>query len=291
MRKCVVTDRVLVLGLDGLFRDAMQAQETSILLPCARMVAAALGVSRSEAPVEGYYAESAQLAEYFGLVTALRGSEPKRRTEVGGMPAFRRLEKVCSSRIFGWRRVDSGLLPSMRDSLSQALADAEGAWEMGALIDASAALARTHDDFSLVGLASLLSDGVCLTALRETVVLYAEAVITADNLDDLLQEPVYEWDVSDEVGRQANRFIDGFNGLFHARLPAARAENAKSFWGAADSANLGGRCVRIGVDINSLPPRYYHWKIDTASDGSLVAGAFWSEELWTTERYRQSLRR
>jgi tRNA(His) 5'-end guanylyltransferase len=147
---------------------------------------------------------------------------------------------------------------------------------------------RPCDDYSLVGLASILMDGVCMTAVRETVVLYAEAVLTSD---ELFPENVYEWNVSEEFAVRTNRLIEEYNRLFRTNLPAAKADNAERFFEEYSENRVDGRCVRIGTDIISSPTRYYHWSIDRARDGSLSAGSFWSEEIWTTERYRESQRR
>jgi hypothetical protein len=252
------------------------------------VVARKLGVTKSEAPTEGYYSENETLAEYFGLIRAFQKTDIRRRSEVQRMPAFRQLLEVCSSKIFGWLVVGEWLLPTVRDSLSQALTDSVGHWEMDALIEASSETAQSNDDFSLVGLASILKDGVCLTAVRETVVLYAEGVLTAD---ELFPENVYEWDVSQEFSTRANRLIDEYNRLFHAHLPEASAANAERYFEAYKGNHVDGRCVRIGTDLLSTPTRYYHWKIDGAKDGSMTSGSFWSEEIWTTKKYRKSQRR
>jgi hypothetical protein len=291
MDKLVVTDRVLVLGLDGVYRADVKKHESSILLSCARTVARALKVDPAKGPIEGYYVESEQLSEYFQLARALQATEVDRRCEVERMPTFCRLLKVFSSRIYGYEPMHNGLLPAAHDSLAAALRQNVGHWEMDALLKDSKTAAIKNDDYSIVGLASRLDDGVCATAVRETVVLYAEIALTADNLDDLLQEPEYQWKVSDEMEEQANRFIDEYNLLFESRLPAARPQNAKLFYDAHSENELEGRCVRIGIDIQSEPIRYYHFKIDRSEDGELMASDFWSEDLWTTERYRQSLRK
>ena len=175
------------------------------------------------------------------------------------------------------------------DCLAEAMQNSIGVWKMSALLTASAKEALEKDDYSIVGLASRLKDGVCLTAVRETVVLYAEALLTADDLDALLREPEYEWEVSEELSENVNRFIDEYNSLLGSKLPSAKPENAKVFFEAYCGNELEGRCVRIGTDSQSRPMRYYHWKIDRSQDGSLAASDFWSEELWTTERYRKSL--
>jgi len=291
MEKHVVTDRVLVLGLDGVYRADVKKHESSTLLSCARTVARALGVDPDKGPIEGYYVESEQLSEYFQLARALQGIGVGRRSEVERIPAFVRLLKVFSSRIYGYEPVHNGVLPAGHDSLSEALRQSVGHWEMGALLRASKRAAIENDDYSIVGLASRLDDAVCATAVRETVVLYAEIVLTGDSLDKLLQEPEYEWKVSEEMAKQANRFIDEYNSLFDSRLPAAKPENAKIFYDSYSENELEGRCVRIGIDILSEPTRFYHWKVDRSENGELMASDFWSEELWTTERYRQSLRK
>jgi hypothetical protein len=288
MEKHVVTDRVLVLGLDGVYREDIKRQESSVLLSCARAVAKALGVDAAAGPIEGYYAESRKLSEYFRLVKALQTASVHRRSEVENMPEFGRLIKLFSSRLFGHSVVHNGVLPTGHDCLAEAMQNSIGLWEMSGLLSACATAALKADDYSIVGLASRLKDGVCLTAVRETVVLYAEVSLTGDDLDTILREPEYEWEVSEEISKNANRFIDEYNLQFGSKLPFAKSENAKVFFEAYNSNELEGRCVRIGTDIQSKPTRYYHWKIDRTQDGSLTASDFWSEELWTTERYRTS---
>jgi hypothetical protein len=278
-----------VLGLNGLYRADVKKHERSILLSCARTVAMALGGAPSKDHIEGYYVESQQLSEYFLLARALQATDVDWRSEVNSMPAFVRLRIVFSSRIFGYKPIHNGILPLGHDSVSEALRQNVGHWEMDALLKASKTSALENDDYSIVGLASRLDDGVCATAVRETVVLYAEILVTADTLDDLLHDPEYEWKVPDEIAKQANRFIAAYNTLFDSRLHAARPENAKIFYHAYSENEREGRCVRIGVDILSAPTRFYHWKIDRSAGGELMASDFWSEELWTTERYRQSL--
>jgi hypothetical protein len=290
MEKLIVTDRVLVLGLDGVYREDVKVKESSVLLPCARVVAKALDVNAATGLIEGYYTESESLSEYFQLIRALQATDADRRSEVDRMPAFGRLLNVFSSRIYGYFPVHNGVLPGAHDCLAEALQCSIGHWEMSALLKASNAAALEKDDYSIVGLAARLKDAVCVAGVRETVVLYAEVTITADNLDDLLREPEYGWEVSEELALNANRFIDEYNSLFDSKLPAAKPENAKRFFEAYSGNELEGRCVRIGTDIQLAPNRYYHWKIDRSQDGSLVASDFWSEELWTTERYRRTLR-
>lgn len=68
----VVDNRVMVLGLDYLYRESMKQVESTKLLECARQVAKRLHIHPSDIPVEGYYAESPELREYFKLMRALQ---------------------------------------------------------------------------------------------------------------------------------------------------------------------------------------------------------------------------
>ena len=63
MLPCVVDNRTFLLGLDYLYRTAMERHERHELLPCARRVAAALHVVPAALPAEGYYGDEADLAE------------------------------------------------------------------------------------------------------------------------------------------------------------------------------------------------------------------------------------
>jgi hypothetical protein len=289
VEKCIVTDRVFVLGLDGLYREDMRKQETHILLPCARAVLRALRLKPCEGPVEGYYSESPELAEYFRAVRALQPVDPVRLQEVRHMPAFQRLFTTCSARLFGSRQIEPGFLGTRRDSLSEALTAGPDSWNLNTLLREAARASVVYDDYSLAGLASRLQDAVCLTALRESVVLYAELVIMADDINDLLRDRIYEWDLSPELSENAARFIDDYNGLFQSHLPAARAENARAYDESYAGNDPACRCVRIGTDPLASPPRHYHWKIDTTRGGEYTACDFLSEEIWTTSSYRASM--
>lgn len=69
---CVVTNRVFLLGLDELYRQAVRVHERGELLNCARVVAVALGVEAVDIPVEGYYASDPKLTAYFLIMRALQ---------------------------------------------------------------------------------------------------------------------------------------------------------------------------------------------------------------------------
>ena len=51
----VVNNRVFLLGLDELYREAMKQLESGRLLDCARSIARRLRVRPAKGPVEGYY--------------------------------------------------------------------------------------------------------------------------------------------------------------------------------------------------------------------------------------------
>ncbi len=61
----VITNRIFLLGLDELYREAMKQNERGELLACARITAKALSLEPADVPVEGYYSEDDELTEYF----------------------------------------------------------------------------------------------------------------------------------------------------------------------------------------------------------------------------------
>jgi len=283
VERCVVDNRVFLLGLDELYRRAMQQHERSELLGCARTVAGVLHVAAADVPVEGYYADEPELASYFQLVRALQATPGDRSVEVARLPEFRRLLVVCSAPLYG-RPVDTGnLLPVGRDSLSHALGDVWPDWSVSRLTAAAYATARETDDFSLVGPAARAKDPVVLTVLRESVVLYAEVFLGCA----LPPRRAFVWAVEDELAKAARRFVDTFNALFGKReLPSPIRQNAEVYWRAYGLARILGRCVRLGQTEDR---RYYHWAVCRAPNGELTVHEFWHEEIWTTQRYRVAL--
>jgi len=127
---------------------------------------------------------------------------------------------------------------------------------------------------------------VVLTAVRESVVLYAELVLGAALHPP---RPIYVWEVDKDLARQARRFIDTFNMLFGERLPPPDPAQAERYWRAYDDNEILGRCVRLGYDDTVLPMRHYHWAISRAADGGFAVQEFWKHEVWTTARYRSAL--
>jgi hypothetical protein len=282
----VVDNRVFLLGLDKLYRDAMKRHEGGELLMCARRVAEALRVAPADVPIEGYYAEDERLTEYFRLVRALQEVLEGERSSVDSLSEFQRLLDVTSAPLYGRPQYKGKLLPTGRDALSQALYDTFPNWTVASLTAAAYNRALEFDEISLVGLAARIKDAVVLTAVRESVVLYAEVVAGAAFNSP---RPKYVWEVDKDLARQARRFIDTFNTLFGERLPPPDPSQAELYWHAYDDNKILGRCVRIGYDDSILPIRHYHWAIYRAADGGFAVHEFWNHELWTTTRYRSAL--
>ena len=274
-----VDNRVFLLGLDELYREAMKRNERSELLGCAKKICSDLVVEPANVPVEGYYTEDEKLEEYFLRIRALQAVSDARIVEIAQTAALERLREVTSSRIFGTNVSGGGLLPTGDDSLSVALSDTFPDWTIENLASRAYEIAIASDDYSLVALAALARDPVVLTALRESVVLYATAVGGG-----VPRDPQYLWEVDPEIATRGSKFVEAFNALFNESIPAPAAENAQCFFDAAKPWDIDGRCVRIGFDDSTNPIRHYHWAI-TVDSGELTVEEFWDTELWTTERF------
>jgi hypothetical protein len=284
--KRVVDNRVFLLGLDKLYRDAMKQHERGELLRCARRVAEVLRATPADVPVEGYYAEDKQLTEYFLLIRALQNVNEDATTLVDSLSEFQRLRDVTSAPLYGRPQYAGKLLPAGRDALSQALIDTFPDWTVASLTAAAYSNAREIDEISLVGLAARVQDAVVLAALRESVVLYAEMIIGSALHPP---RPEYVWEVDKDLEQQARRLIDTFNVLFGEELPPPDAAQAERYWHAYDDNEILGRCVRLGCDDSISPIRHYHWAICRAADGGFAVQEFWKPEVWTTTRYRSAL--
>jgi hypothetical protein len=279
----VVDDRLFLVGLDELYRTGVKLYERTELLAGAQAVASALEVRPDDAPVEGYYAEDDKLKDYFRLMRALQRVDATARPRVANLRDFQRLLEVVSSPLFGEAVFDGKLFPMGRDPLSRALHSTKE-WTGANLTELAYRFVSESDDYSLVGLACLTRDAVVITALRESVVLYAEAVTMGVGA-----LPVYIWRVSPEVAKRAERFVATFNALFNEQLPAPTAENADVFGAAGlKRSDLTGRCVRIGK-TDDVPTKHYHWAIFAGADLQLAVHEFWHDEVWTTQRYRTAL--
>jgi hypothetical protein len=176
-------------------------------------------------------------------------------------------------------------LPGGKDALTITMETTFPDWSIATLTQAAYEYALSSDDYSLVALAALSRDPLVLAALRESVVLYAMCMAGCS------AEPVqyeYVWAVDEVIQSRATQFVQEFNQLFNESLPLPTAENAKTFWNAADESKLVGRCVRIGFNDASQPIEHYHWAIDYDESYKLVVKDFWDSELWTTARYRKT---
>lgn len=287
----IVDNRMFLLGLDELYRTSMKQFEVWSLLPCARELAQTLQIQQADVPVEGYYADSPELTEYFLLMRGLQQVREENEVRVKETEAFQLLWEVTSSLIYGRPQRKGKLFSVGRDPLTQALYDLIPDWNVPRLVEAAHAVAMQYDDFSLVGLAARARDAVVLAALRESVVLYAEVVSFG-----IHKEPTfnYEWRVDEALATAANRFIEAFNHLVSRMsrslsLPAAESSNAERFYKAYTDNEIIGRCVRIGQTEDGS--KSYHWAIFTrpVSSGTLELAVddFWSNRLWTTEEYRR----
>ena len=280
----VVDNRVFLLGLDVLYREAMKRHERDELLRCATETARALSVAPADVPIEGYYTEDERLTEYFRLVRALQNVPKARASEVDNVAGFKRLKQVTESPIFG-PPFDGGFLLSVgEDALSVALKKTFPEWTVENLTNRAYECAAESSDFSLVALAALSRDPVVLAALRESVVLYAMGA-----RGGWRPEPEYVWEVDDIIQERASQFVNTFNNLFSERLPRPAPENAKVFWIASRESQVIGRCVRVGFDDSVRPIRHYHWAIDEDAKYRPVVTEFWDTEIWTTARYRAEL--
>lgn len=274
----VVNDRTFLLGLDFLYREAMKGHEIGELLLCARRVAGSLEVPSVDVPVEGYYSESPELTEYFRLVRALQEVPESSASRVAALPEFERLLEVVSSPIFGRSISEGRLLPKGQDPLSQALEEKVPEWTEDRLVTLSSTIAIGWGDCSLVGLAARAKDAVVLTALRESVVLYARNMVGSAR-----RKPRYAWRVDKELSEAAVLFVNTFNRLFNDRLPSPKKRNAEVYWHAHRKNDILGRCVRLGTDDSKKPVMNYHWAVYLEDD--LAVHEFWHPEIWTTERY------
>lgn len=278
----LVDNQTFLLGLDSLYRGRMKVHESGELLLHAREVAADLQIPAAEGPVEGYYAESYQLTEYFLLMRALQSVPGIRSNEVRNRSSLERLLQVTSAPLYGTPKPSDCLLPLCRDPLTLVL-ERTPVWTIEKIVHMAHEQASQSDDFSLVALAALSGDAVALVALRESVVLYAAPAAGSAAPSD----PVYEWKVDEEITRRASRFVETFNTLFNEDIPAPGPENAAIYYNCADSWAVLGRCVRIGFDPTANPTRHYHWGIVHDTQGRLEVQDFWDEDVWTTDRFRR----
>jgi len=285
---CVVDNRVLVLGIDAIYREYMKEFESAFLLPLVEVIAAKLDVSEANVPVEGYYSELESLTRYFKLMRALQKESESAKHLVNNMTEFQEILRVTSSPIFGKPKNKGYLLLQGRDPLSQALlATKDNGWETQEIIDRAYEVVTDSDDISLVGLAIHLKDPIAIAALRESVILYAEAMEMGIYRGPKIE---YVWKVDADFAKSANQFIEEFNSLLPKDsylsngIPKAEHQNANRFYSKFARNEFPGRCANLGFD-RSFPRQFYHWAI-TKQYNELALDEFWDTKLWTTQNYR-----
>jgi hypothetical protein len=205
---------------------------------------------------------------------------------VESLSEFQRLRDVLSAPLFGQPQYNFTLLPTGCDALTLVLRDTFPNWTVASLTAAAYHKVLETDEISLVGLAARIRDSVVLTALRESVVLYASLAL---GCPFSYTQPQYLWAVDKDLAQHARRFIDTFNLLFDEELPPPDPAQAERYWIAYENNEILGRCVRLGYDDSVLPVRHYHWAICKTTRGEFVVQEFWKPELWTTSRYLSAI--
>ncbi|GEM_PF-1420295 len=282
----VVDNRVLILGLDNLYRSGMRVFETDVLLGAAETVAGILGVEEAEVPIEGYYHETPELQRYFKLLRALQRRPSNERASVTSTESFSILDTITRSGLYGQHLDDDYLLPGAWDPISEALRTTEVSdWTFDVLAQKALESMEHKDDISLVGLALRTMDPITVVACRESTVLYSARPV---RLGDVPLRR-FDWRVEDSVAAAANRFIDTFNNLTGSDLPPALLDNAEAFHDAYADSEILGRCVAIGTD-RTADTRHYHWAIRKRAGGPSLH-EFWSSKILTTKNYRSQMDR
>ncbi len=278
----VVDNRALVLALDYLYRESMKLFETEKLLENSRILIDELSLPVIDVPVEGYYHESEELKEYFLNVRTLQQCPLERKHEVENIEAYKILSKVMSSEIFGKGESD-GFFPQRLDPLFYALQNIPVSnWSVESITSEAQSISTRTDDISLVGIAASTKDAVVLAALRESVALYGAVAAGCAMIPPKI---VYKWDVDVQLQAKVNRFIEIFNELSSSNIKEANSENVQYFYYAFEENEIIGRCIYIGYDDTKDPVEKYHWAVKYEA-GNTIVDDFWSEELWTSERYQ-----
>jgi hypothetical protein len=275
-------NRALVLALDYLYREDMKIFEVEALLVESRRLLNQLSLPIVDIPIEGYYHESDDLREYFLNVRTLQQCSVDRKQEVENSDAYQLISKTLSSEIFGSGKND-GFLPQRLDPLFYALQSIPvRSWSVESITSKAHSISIGCDDISLVGIAASINDPVVLTALRESVALYGAIAVGCAMMSPKV---VFKWDVSEVLQSKVNRFIKTFNELTSSTIKEASPENVEYFYDAFEENEILGRCIYIGCDDTKEPMERYHWAIKPEA-GRVVVDDFWSEDLWTTERYQ-----
>lgn len=275
--KTVIDNRKVVIAIDHLFRQYMKRFEKQTLLPATKQLLKELSIEKQTFPIEGYYAESNELKEYFLNIRTLQQLPGDFKKQTQQFKEYKLLSNIFGSSIFGHQRDDYGFLPLRKDAVSLVLEDTPlDQWNIENITTKAGEYASANDDYSLVGCACWLKDSVLITCVKESMVLYSGLI---------LSDPIFEWQVCAELEYRLNLFISEFNKLCNANIRTASPENARYFDKAAELNHITGRCIALGIPtVNQT--QHYHWAIRKENNLDYITHDFWSEELWTTERYR-----
>jgi len=287
----VIDNRVFLLGLDELYREAIKPHEMGDLLQCAELVAADLGLAPANVPVEGYYSENTSLETYFRLMRAIQDQKRKRASEIHHKEAFDRLKAVSESPIFGvpHDKNSEQLIRRMRNALNAAVEKHQLNLTVEIITNAAHELASSSDDISLVSVAALARDSAVLAALGESFVLYSHLPAIL-GIPEKQPTVLYDWRVDPAIENRARLFVNEFNMLLDESLPEPCAQNAAPYWHACNIEKIVGRCVVLARNSSVQPPMFYHWAVERHVTGTLEVLDFWHSELWTTARFRASSR-
>lgn len=278
----IVDNRVFLLGLDSLFREAQKQYETNTLLPIVRNIKDDLVLVPQDAPIEGYYTETPELKEYFLIVRTLQTLPKELKDRVKDKKGLQKLLSYTGSKICGRLLEGDRFLPIVVDPLAEALKRTYPEWNIPNLTVVASGVAKEWNDVSLVGLACLANDSCVITALKESAILYGSKVV-GSFFDK--RKPVFEWRVDKALEEKANIFIQEFNSLTGFSLPLASAENAAIFFKASSLNEISERCVNIGS--NPEGNKFYHWAIEVDSKRVYFVKDFWDDHMWTTAEYRK----
>lgn len=273
-----VDDRLFVIGLAELYRQAMQDHEETTLLPLAEAACKALALAPATGPVEGYYGESVALARYFRLVRALQQAEMPTAVPEAARDALTRLHKVHSSPAMGRVEASDRVLPRTASPFGEALRTLAD-WSVDALSRQARQLVEAGDA-GLLAVAASTGDPVALCVARETAALAADVELAEEDAT----EPDFVWAVSEPVAAVAGRFVAALARSTGIRLPEPVSASAHLFGQAAAAADLDGRCILVGEQSGNPYP-FYHWYIARSGDRDTVRD-FWSNQVWTTESLR-----
>lgn len=273
----VVDDRTFVVGLCELFREHMKVYEVATLLPLAESACKALDLSPAMVPIEGYYAESAELERFFRLIRAMQLAEMRELPAGPGASAIRQLRKVYGSPAMGRVAQNQNVLPRTDSPFGEALGILAD-WSIDGVSRLAQRLVR-DDDCGLIALAAASGDPLALCVARETLALSGLIMQMEADL------PQFVWAVSGHVASVAARFVAALAEATGIMLPAPDAQSAHLYGQAGKDAALVGRCIWIGERVGNPYP-FYHWWIDS-QNGLLTVKDFWSSEVWTTDVVRQ----